>query len=119
MELQGQILVIGQTETFGAKGFKKRQLVIKTDSQYPQSIPIDFTQDKCSVLDSYQVGQFVTVSINVQGSEWQGKYFVNLNAWRITKGEKEVSANSFMPDRQEINNMMDRAETLAEDDLPF
>jgi hypothetical protein len=119
MELQGEIIIIGQTETFGAKGFKKRQLVIKTDSQYPQSIPIDFTQDKCGVLDSYQVGQFVTVSINVQGSEWQGKYYVNLQAWKIDKGEREKSAETFMPDRQAVNNMMENAEQEAEDDLPF
>jgi hypothetical protein len=119
MELQGQIILIGETETFGAKGFKKRQLVIKTDAQYPQTIPVDFTQDKCSILDSYSIGQFVNVSINVQGSEWKGKYYVNLQAWKIDKGEKEKSSSSFMPDRQEVDNMMQRAEELAEDDLPF
>lgn len=122
MELQGTIIVIGQTETFGAKGFKKRQLVIKTDSQYPQSIPIDFTQDKCNVLDGYKIGQFVNVSINVQGSEWQGKYYVNLTAWKITTGEKEKSAGSFMPDRQAIDNMMEVAEEVQANDisdLPF
>lgn len=115
MELQGEIIIIGQTETFGAKGFKKRQLVIKTDSQYPQTIPVDFTQDKCSILDSYEVGQFVNVSINVQGSEWQGKYYVNLQAWKIDKGEREKSASSFMPDRQaEVTQIEDE-----DDDLPF
>lgn len=115
MELQGEIIIIGQTETFGAKGFKKRQLVIKTDSQYPQTIPVDFTQDKCSILDSYEVGQFVNVAINVQGSEWQGKYYVNLQAWKIDKGEREKSASSFMPDRQsEVSVVED-----ADDDLPF
>lgn len=115
MELQGEIIIIGQTETFGAKGFKKRQLVIKTDSQYPQTIPVDFTQDKCSILDSYEVGQFVNVAINVQGSEWQGKYYVNLQAWKIDKGEREKSASSFMPDRQAEVSIVDD----ADDDLPF
>jgi hypothetical protein len=120
MELQGQIILIGQTEKFGAKEFKKRQLVIKTDSQYPQSIPIDFTQDKCSALDNYSVGDFVTVHINVQGSEWQGKYFVNLNAWKINKGEREKSASTFMPDRQSsVSINHNTGEEEEEDDLPF
>jgi hypothetical protein len=115
MEIQGEIIVIGETETFGEKGFKKRQLVIKTDSQYPQSIPIDFTQDKCIILNNYAVGQFVTVSINVQGSEWKGKYYVNLQAWKIDKGEREKSSSSFMPDRQsEIPQVAE-----VDDDLPF
>jgi hypothetical protein len=112
MELQGTIIAIGQTEKFGAKEFKKRQLVIKTDSQYPQSIPVDFTQDKCSILDSYSLGEFVNVSVNVQGTEWQGKYYVNLQGWKIEKGEQEKSSASFMPDRE-------ISKTQAEDDLPF
>lgn len=118
MELQGTIILIGQTEKFGAKEFKKRQLVIKTEQQYPQSIPIDFTQDKCVILDNYSIGEFVKVSVNVQGSEWQGKYYVNLQAWKIEKDQNEKSSASFMPDRQGIENMMQNAE--AEDDgLPF
>tara|TARA_R110000822_G_scaffold252133_2_gene378831 strand:- start:616 stop:942 length:327 start_codon:yes stop_codon:yes gene_type:complete len=99
MELQGEIILIGETAEFGTKGFKKRQMVVKTDSLYPQSIPIDFTQDKCVLLDSYQVGDFVEVGINIQGSEWKEKYYVNLNGWKISKGSKEKSSESFMPDR--------------------
>ena len=120
MELQGEIIVIGQTEKFGAKEFKKRQLVIKTDSQYPQSIPVDFTQDKCIVLDNYAIGDFVNVSVNVQGTEWQGKYYVNLQGWKIEKGEQEKSSASFMPDREIVDNMAKQhAVETAEDDLPF
>lgn len=112
MELQGEIIKIGETETFGAKGFKKRQVVVKTNSQYPQTIPVDFTQDKCSVLDIYSIGDFVNIAINIQGSEWQGKYYVNLQGWKIDKGEKEMSSSSFMPDREATDD-------LATDDLPF
>jgi hypothetical protein len=116
MEIQGQIIHIGTTETFGAKGFKKRQIVIKTDAQYPQSIPVDFTQDKCIVLDKYSIGQFAKISVNVQGSEWQGKYYVNLQGWKIENGEKEKSAESFMPDRDTSSPALQDEE---EDDLPF
>jgi len=120
MELQGTIIAIGQTEKFGAKEFKKRQLVIKTEALYPQTIPIDFTQDKCSVLDGYSVGQFVLVSVNVQGSEWQGKYYVNLQAWKIEKSEQEKSSASFMPDREHIENMAQQhSAEIVENDLPF
>ena len=118
MELQGQVVVIGQTETFGAKGFKKRQIVIKTDAQYPQTIPVDFTQDKCGILDNYAVGQVVKISINVMGSEWQGKYYVNLNGGKIEKGEREKSANSFMPDRDAQMASSNEPE-YVDDGLPF
>jgi hypothetical protein len=121
MEIQGRIIEIGNTEVLGQKGFKKRQVVIKTEEQYPQSIPVDFTQDKCSLLDSYSVGQFVSIGINIKGNEWQGKYFVGLQGWKIAVVESEKSANAFMPDRQGIEAMMQNAEKIAdeENDLPF
>jgi spore germination protein YaaH len=121
MELQGELIVIGQTETIGAKGFKKRLSVIKTDEQYPQTIPVEFTQDKTNLLDNFQIGDIVKVGINLRGTEWQGRYFANIQGWKIDKGEREKSANTFMPDRQSIDAMMDNAEQIQEEenDLPF
>jgi hypothetical protein len=119
MEVQGELIVIGDTETIGAKGFKKRLAVVKTDEQYPQTIPVEFTQDKVSLLDNFNTGDIVKIGINLRGTEWKGKYFANIQGWQISKGEKEKSANSFMPDRQSINNMMEYAEEQHDDGLPF
>lgn len=85
-EVIGKIIVLNDTEIVGSAGtFKKRTLVVETDEQYRQSIPIDFVQDKCSILDNYAVGQEVKVSINIRGNEYNGKYYVSLNGWRIEK----------------------------------
>lgn len=90
IQLQGTIAHIGQTETVGAKGFQKRDCVIEIDqsSQYPQKILLQFTGDKCNVLNLYAEGQEVICDVNVRGREWtspQGevKYFNTLEAWRI------------------------------------
>ena len=85
MEVKGKIKVIGSTQSFDS-GFTKRQVVITTAEQYPQDIAIDFVKDKCSVLDTYTVGQDATVSINLRGSEYNGKYYVNLQGWKIESG---------------------------------
>ena len=56
MELSGKIKVLGETMTVGSAGtFKKRTLVVSTNEQYVQHIPIDFVQDKCDVLNNYKV----------------------------------------------------------------
>ena len=92
MNVQGKIKLIGETQTFGS-GFTKRQLVIETtEDQYPQVISIDFVKDKCDILDKYQVGQSVDVSVNLGGREWinpegVAKYFNSLTGWRIEKLE--------------------------------
>ena len=122
MEIQGEIIKIGETQIFGTKGFKKRQIVIKTDAQYPQTIPVDFTQDKTGLLDMYKLGEFVNIGINIQGSEWQEKFYVNLNGWKISKGEKEKTSSTFMPDRVElVGDMANQFNESQQDenDLPF
>ena len=88
MEIQGQIKVIFATETVGQNGFQKRDLVITTEEQYPSDIIIQFTQSKCALLDTLQVGQRVKVHFNLQGREWtspQGevKYFNTVVGWKI------------------------------------
>jgi len=72
----------------GQNGFEKRDLVITTIEQYPQTIIIQFTQQRCDLLDSLQVGQNVKVYINIRGREWvnpQGetKYFNTIEGWKI------------------------------------
>ena len=88
MEITGTIKVINETQSFGASGFKKRELVLTTDEQYPQDLLIEFVQDKCAVLDGYSVGQRVRIGINLRGREWinpegVAKYFNTLQGWRI------------------------------------
>ena len=47
MELSGKIKWIDETKTYGSNGFRKREVVITTEEQYPQHILIEFIQDKC------------------------------------------------------------------------
>jgi len=99
MEVQGTIKQIMKTETF-ASGFQKRSVVITTAEQYPQHIIIDFLKDKTTILDSFKVGDNVTVGINLNGREWtspQGevKYFNTIVGWKINKdGVKETQVNN-------------------------
>lgn len=82
-EVKGSIKLIGQVESVGQNGFTKRLLVVTTQEQYAQDIPIDFVKDKCLLLDSFQVGQLVTVSVNLRGSEYNGKYYLSAQGWKI------------------------------------
>jgi uncharacterized protein Veg len=124
MEVQGKIKMIGETATFGSNGFRKRELVVTTEEQYPQHIMIEFVQDKTDLLNSYQVGQNVKVSINLRGREWvnpQGetKYFNSVQGWRVENADQAVSQN--MPPMPPADTF-EPATNLNEDDhddLPF
>ena len=45
LKVDGLVKVIGETLTFGDKGFRKRELVVQTEDQYPQFIQLEFVQD--------------------------------------------------------------------------
>ena len=105
MEVNGKIIVIGDTETIGAKEFKKRLLVVQSDEQFPQSLPIEFTQDKTNLLDKFKVDDLVKVSINLRGSEWKGKYYANIQGWRIDKVDSlSLTAQQQMPNREAVSS---------------
>ena len=89
MEVIGRIKVIGHPQDISAS-FRKRELVVTTEEQYPQDILIEFVQDKVNLLDSFQIGEPVRVSINLRGREWtspQGevRYFNTIQGWRIDR----------------------------------
>jgi hypothetical protein len=120
MELQGKIKVIGETETFGTNGFRKREIVITTDEQYPQHIMVEFVQDKIDLLNSYKEGQEVKISINLRGREWvnpQGetKYFNSIQGWRIENIPLSNAEQGVEPPFEPATDVNDD----VEDDLPF
>lgn len=90
MEVIGKIKVIEQTKEVGSSGFRKRDVVVTTDEQYPQHISIQFVQDKCDILDGYKVGEDVKIGINLRGREWTNPegsvvYFNTIQGWNINR----------------------------------
>jgi len=96
MEVVGKVKVINPEQQVSAS-FKKRELVVTTDEQYPQHILVEFVQDKCDLLNNFRVGEPVKVSINIRGREWvspQGetKYFNSIQGWRVERLATEAPA---------------------------
>ncbi|MEM5563669.1 DUF3127 domain-containing protein [Psychroserpens sp. AS72] len=124
MEVQGKIKMIGETQTFGSNGFRKRELVVTTEEQYPQHIMVEFVQDKTDLLNSYQVGQAVKVNINLRGREWvnpQGetKYFNSIQGWRIEAAQAAEGNNAPPVAPTEAFEPATNLNEEDHDDLPF
>ena len=125
MEVQGSIKVIGEVQEISAT-FKKRELVVTTDEQYPQTISIEFVQDKTDLLNSFEVGQNVKVNINLRGREWENpktkeiKYFNSIQGWRIELIEV-ASQKEDLPPLDNLSPFEPASDSKDEDldDLPF
>lgn len=116
MEIQGVVKNVGSTQQV-TDSFKKRELIVETNDQYPQTYCVEFTQDKVDLINDIAEGQEVNVQINLRGRPWTNpdgvtKYFISINGWKIDVVES-VSAPAPPP----IPTPAEKA--AADDDLPF
>ncbi len=133
MEAIGILKVKMDTQQVSEK-FKKREFVLTDNgSKYPQHISFQLSQDKCDVLDGFNVGDEIKVQFNLQGREWTSpkneiKYFNTLDAWKIEKlaagsAPASTSAASAPAAKTNVQSTTSSstfvASTGAEDDLPF
>ena len=93
--LTGTVESVGRTQSFGQKGFTKREFVILPDtedgssSKYPNYVPFQLRKDKCSIGDSLNNGDHVTVKFVISGRKWDSpdkgtRYFTDLVALAVT-----------------------------------
>lgn len=114
-DLTGKIKLIQDAQTFGS-GFTKREMVVTVeDGKYPQDINLEFVQDKISLLDNLRVGQQVTVTFDLRGREYNGRYFNNLQGWKIVAASNE---NASAPDDYTAPPRNDSPD-YNDDDIPF
>ena len=124
MEVQGKIKLVGDIQEI-TDSFSKRELVITTMEQYPQTLCVEFVQDKMSLLDNVQEGQDVKIGINLRGREWKNpegkiKYFTSLQGWRIENLQTEIPDND-QPELDSLSPFEPADDVNKEDldDLPF
>jgi hypothetical protein len=112
-DLTGKVKLIQDAQTFGS-GFTKREIVVTVeDVKYPQDINLEFLKDDVSMLDDFVVGQEVTISFNLRGREYNGRYFNNLVGWKINaaaSGGQSTSKPAPVADEPVADD---------EDDIPF
>jgi hypothetical protein len=129
VSITGSIKVLGETQDISEK-FRKREVVItEAGGQYPQHIPVEFTQDRCSLLDGFNAGDQVTVTCYVNGREWTGrdgvtKHFLSLKGDRIERTGAAAPASdggsSYQaPPPPTAADMPPVASAEGDDDLPF
>lgn len=111
--MNGTLHHIGDVQTF-ASGFSKREFVIKTDGEYPQFIKFELMKDRTKFADNWNVGEVLDVSFDIRGNEHNGKFYNNLNAWKVERLHEAPTIATPQPATpQETQN------TNEGEDIPF
>lgn len=125
-ETTGTLKVKMDTQVVSEK-FSKREFVLTTEatSNYPQQVSFQLTQDKCSMLDAYNIGDEIKVSFNLRGREWNGpngvRYFNTLEAWRLERAQGGAQAQAPRQESYSAPAAPSSSSSAApiEDDMPF
>ena len=123
MNISGKVKLINETKEYGTNGFRKREIVLTTQEQYPQNILVEFIQDRTNLLDAFNIGDLVKIDINLRGREWTNdkgeiKYFNSIQGWRIEKAEDDFESQlPPLPTKEDLN--ISESSENEPDDLPF
>ncbi|MBT28696.1 MAG: hypothetical protein CMO01_03465 [Thalassobius sp.] len=123
-EVKGKLVEIYDENQVTDK-FKKREFVLEVqDGMYSEFVKMQLLQDKCDLVNAFNVGDEVNVSFNLKGRPYtrDGKttYFTNLDAWRINpvnQVETESPSNSSSAPDDDISGLS--FSEASDDELPF
>ena len=106
MEVKGKLINKLQSEAGTSKAGKawvKQSIVIDTETDFNNIIAIQFFgEDKIKQLETLKVGDIISVDCNVYSREYKGRYFHNIDGWKISKQSKSNDDGFVTPDDENM-----------------
>jgi len=125
MDLKGKVILNMPLVTGEGKNgqWSKQEFLIETGDQYPKKVMFGLMGNKID-QNPYSIGQEVVVSFDAESREYNGRYFTNLNAWKVTPAGSPPNQPT-QPSAPQNNhteaptNMSFSSDESTSDDLPF
>lgn len=116
LDLKGQLIKkLPLTSGEGRNGkWEKQEFVIETEEQYPKKVCISLWGDKVKSLEGISEGDLVTVSVNIESREYNGRWYTDVRAWRLQREEGNIPPLTPEDLSADTSDLTDE-----EGDLPF
>jgi hypothetical protein len=101
-----------QTGTGKNGAWKKQDIIVETEGQYPKKVCVSIWGDKINE-SQLQVGSQLNISFDVESREYNGRWYTDIKAWKIEAAGTEKAAGN---DSQEF---FDEGQMENKEDLPF
>jgi len=106
--IEGTLTKVLETEagtSQGGKDWSKRLFVIKTDDKYPKDVCFTLFGEKVSLINDHKVGDKINVSFNLSSREFNGKFYHNIDAWKVdaSSGEGVTSGEWKSPNDENLS----------------
>lgn len=80
-----QVLKLEKGTTQGGKQWMKQSIVVNNGDKFNPNVCITFFGDKIDLLNGIKKGDNVDVAINISSRDFNGKWYHNIDGWKITK----------------------------------
>lgn len=101
MQVKGklqQILKLESGVSKAGKEWKKQDFVLVTNEQFPKTVCFTLFGDKISLLDGIHEGTELDVSFSLESRDFNGKWYHNINAWKIDRVGQTKDSGSYPPE---------------------
>lgn len=103
-EISGQIIAVLPTRSgTSARGteWSSQTAVIETKEQYPKKVAFDVMGADRIAQFNLQVGEYVTVSYDVEAREYNGKWWNSVRAWNVVRTNQQQQTYQQPPQQQQ------------------
>ena len=121
MEITGKIIELlpAQTGSSSRGEWKRQDFILETQEQYPKKVCIENWNDKID-FSQVGVGTTVTVAINIESREFNGRWYTGVKAWKVNLGAASGVQNSGpMETPPPPSDVPPPIEEMDSNDLPF
>lgn len=116
MEITGTVVSLLPMQSGQGKNgtWKKQEFIIETPGQFPKKVCLSLWGEKVDE-NRLNVGEKITASINIESREYNGRWYTDVRAWKIAKGNGGGGQNEAPP----IDSSFTPDASNGSDDLPF
>ena len=119
MELSGKIIqILPEKSGESANGpWRKQEYILETDGQYPKKVCFMAWSDK---IDEFKIkeGENLVVSIDLESREYNGRWYTDVKAWKITRAG-DAADNTPFAEPEHFNTVPPEEPHLLDDEIPF
>jgi hypothetical protein len=122
-----------QSGTSARGDWKKQDIILETEEQYPRKICITLWGDRINDIAGMQVGkELITVSVTIESREFNGRWYTDVRAWKIQRAGQTAQqsqaapsapapapASSPIASQSPVEDYTNTGGDSAFDDLPF
>ena len=115
MQLTAKLIQLLPIQTGTGKNgeWKKQDIIVETDGQYPKKVCVSIWGDKINEKQLV-VGNSLTIDFDIESREFSGRWYTDLKAWKVDVAGQEVSQSNNLKDIEPLD-----LNESPDDGLPF